>query len=153
MSMTLRSDAFQAGERVPDRYTCDGENVSPPLEWGPNPEGAESFALVCDDPDAPRGVFSHWILYDIPAHITQVSIGISREARPEGLGTHGRNDFGNTYYEGPCPPPGSTHRYCFRLYAIDRELQLPPGASRAQVLETIDGHILGQAELMGRYRR
>jgi Raf kinase inhibitor-like YbhB/YbcL family protein len=153
MSITLRSRAFQAGKRIPDRYTCEAENISPPLEWGPIPEGTESFVLVCDDPDAPRGVFSHWILYDIPKHTTEMPSAIAKQERPDTMGTHGRNDFGSTYYQGPCPPPGSTHRYYYRLYAIDTVLHMPPGASRSQILKAIDGHILDQAELMGKYSR
>jgi Raf kinase inhibitor-like YbhB/YbcL family protein len=153
MSLILRSKAFEAGGRIPDRYTCEGENLSPPLEWSAKPEGTQSYALLCDDPDAPSGVFSHWVLYDIPSYATQLPLGVEQEERIDQVGVHGRNSYGNTHYEGPCPPQGSTHGYYFRLYALDTELDLPSGANRGQILETMEGHILDQAELQGNFSR
>lgn len=153
MSLVLRSKAFEAGARIPNRYTCEGENLSPPLEWEARPEGTESFVLICDDPDVPSGVFSHWVLYDIPSYASELPLGVEREERPDQVGVHGRNSFGNTFYEGPCPPPGATHTYYFRLYALDIELGLPPGANRDQILPAIEGHILDRAELQGKFTR
>jgi len=153
MSFELTSSSFSTEETIPDRYTCEGADVSPPLSWDNAPDEAVEFALVCEDPDAPGGTFSHWVLYGIPA---------SREGLPEDVpadstlpwgGVQGRNDFGNIGYGGPCPPMGETHRYFFRLYALDESLGLPPGASRNQLLREVEEHALARAGLMGRYGR
>lgn len=149
MPLTLSSPAFVAGGDIPRTFTCDGEDVSPHLTWIGAPAGVRSFALIVDDPDAPRGTFTHWVLYDIPADRTEIPPG----PRAEGIGVAGRNSRGDIGYMGPCPPSG-THRYFFRLYALDVDtLGLTPGAARSAVERAMKGHIIAQAELMGRYRR
>lgn len=144
--MRLTSTAFEPDERIPERYACDGLDVSPPLEIHDVPEAASTLALVMDDPDAPRGTWDHWIAYDIPVTSTI----------PEGVaavGLSGRNSWGRTGYGGPCCPPGSTHRYVFAVYALDSELGLPPGADKGAVLAAMSGHVLAEARLIGRYTR
>lgn len=144
--LNLRSPAFSYGERIPVRYTCDGEDLSPPLVWDAPPPGTQALVLIADDPDAPRGTWVHWVLYDIPPTATQLAEGAS-------LGQPGRNSWGRTGFVGPCPPPGKPHRYFFRLYALDTLLNLPPGADKAQVERAMQGHILAQGEWMGTYGR
>lgn len=128
------------------QYTCDGEDVSPPLQWSGVPPEAARLALIVDDPDAPAGTWVHWVLFDMPADLREL---------PEGgeAGVQGQTSFGQVGYGGPCPPGGSEHRYFFRLYALDQALGLPEGASRAEVDAAMEGHILAQAELMGLYGR
>ena len=151
--MTLRSPAFANGAVIPVRFTCDGDDISPHLEWNAAPEGTRAFALVMDDPDAPRATWVHWTIYDLPAgmHELPEHVPPSREL-PSGA-RQGRNDFGRIGYGGPCPPPGGAHRYYLRLFALDEPLQLAPGATRAELDRAMRGHVLGQAELMSRYRR
>lgn len=151
MSLQLRSSAFGTGENIPTKHTCDGENVSPPLEWSGTPAHTKSLALICDDPDAPRGIWSHWVLYNIPPEINRLAEGVRVQELPGAA--EGRNDFGKPGYGGPCPPRGPAHRYYFRLYALDTLLALSPGATRQQVLDRIQNHVMAQAELMGRYMR
>lgn len=147
--MYLRSSAFADGEPIPGKYTCDGEDVSPPLEWGAVPEGTRAFVLIADDPDAPMGTWLHWLLYDLPGDARSLP-----EGNPASLGTAGRNDFRRTAYGGPCPPAGKPHRYFFTLYAVDvPSLGLPAGASRREVEKAMRGHILAQAQWMGTYQR
>ncbi|NPA26028.1 MAG: YbhB/YbcL family Raf kinase inhibitor-like protein [Chloroflexi bacterium] len=147
-ALKLASPAFEDQGPIPARYTCDGENVSPPLQWGPTPPGTRSWVLIMDDPDAPGGVWDHWIVYDIPAQVTQLAEGQTPPGR------QGRNSWGHAYYEGPCPPPGPAHRYVFRLFALDvPSLGLPEAASKAQVLAAMEGHVLSQAQLIGTYGR
>ena len=154
MSLELTSTAFKAGERIPSRYTCEGEDVSPPLAWRGVPAGAQSLVLICDDPDSSNGPWSHWVLYHIPADKKDLEEDVSPDARLPWGGAQGRNDFGNSGYGGHCPsPPGSTHHYYFRLYALDEDLGLPPGATRQQMLDRIKGHVLDETELMGIYSR
>jgi len=143
--MKLSSPAFGNGEAIPSRFTCDGADVSPALSITDLPDGTACLALVMDDPDAPMGTWDHWVAYDIPV----------ATAIPEGvrsLGTAGRNSWRRPGYGGPCPPFGE-HRYFFRVYALDRPLGLPPGASKKQVLEALAGHVLAEAALLGRYTR
>ncbi|MDX1662563.1 MAG: YbhB/YbcL family Raf kinase inhibitor-like protein [Candidatus Promineifilaceae bacterium] len=151
--MLLRSSTFEAGTTIPDKYTCDGENVSPPLRWGSVPDGARSLALIVDDPDAPAGVFTHWVLYNIQPNLLSLGEAISPGEETRELGTEGRNDFGNIRYEGPCPPAGPAHAYYFRLYALDTMLTLSAGATRAQLIDAMQGHILEKSELQGLYGR
>ena len=138
---------------IPARYTCDGEDVSPPLEWGDLPEGAASLALIVFDPDAPGGEFTHWLIYGIPAYVRSLPEGVPAEGVVPGLGVQGRNDFGEIGYGGPCPPPGPAHRYVFRLLALDADLNLPPGVDRGGLEEALRGHVLGVGELVGLYSR
>ncbi len=153
MAFTLTSTAFEGGKEIPRQYTCEGKDVSPPLRWAGAPSGAKSFALIADDPDAPVGTWVHWVLYDVPGSAADLPEGMSMaETLPSGA-RQGLNDFRKVGYGGPCPPPGKPHRYFFRLYALDAPTGLPPRAHKAEVLKAIEGHVLGQAELMGTYRR
>ena len=145
--MELTSAAFEPGGKVPSRYTCDGEDLSPPLAWRGVPAGAESLALIVDDPDAPGKVWVHRVLYGLPPG----TAGIAEGAVPPGA-REGTTDFGRTGYGGPCPPSG-THRYVFTLYALDAPIELPPGATKAQLLEAMEGHVLAKSALQGRYAR
>jgi len=148
-SFSLASSAFSDGQAIPAKYTCDGEDRSPPLRWDGAP-AAQSFALIVDDPDAPGGTFTHWVLFDIPAAQHELSEGLAAGT----LGVAGRNGFGKAGYGGPCPPPGAPHRYIFTLSALDAAaLKLPANASRTDVETAMRGHILAQAQLMGRYGR
>lgn len=152
-TFVLTSQAFEHEDTIPVTYTCDDEDFSPPLTWSEVPEGTESFALICEDPDAPHGTWSHWVLYNIPGDRDSLPSNLMAGPKLPWGGKHGVNDFGNMEYGGPCPPPGKPHRYFFRLYALDQPLDLEPGASRQEVLDAMAGHMLGQAELMGRYKR
>jgi len=150
--MRLESTAFSDGASIPNRYTCDAQDVSPPLRWSGLPEGTKSLALIVDDPDAPGGTWVHWVYYDIPADRTELPEGVPPRDHPNLGGTQGRNDFNKIGYGGPCPP-GGTHRYFFKLYALDTQLGLPPGATKSEVLQNIEGHVMGQSALMGKYER
>lgn len=151
--MTLVSPAFDTGESIPAVHTCDGDDASPPLAWHNVPEGAKSLTLICDDPDAPSGTWSHWVLYNIPPDRTELPGGLPPDGELDWGGFQGRNDFGNIGYGGPCPPRGATHRYFFRLAALDEALDLGPGLTRQQILNHVAEHRIDQAELMGRYQR
>jgi len=150
--MEIKSSAFGSGEMIAAKYTCDGADFSPPLEWAGSPAGTKSFALICDDPDAPMGTWVHWVIYDIPPTATMLAEGITREKDLPGGGTQGINDFRKIGYGGPCPP-GGTHRYFFKLYALDTTLGLKPGITKDQLLKAMRGHILTEAQTMGTYRR
>lgn len=153
MSIDLTSAAFQEGGAIPAKYTCDGADASPPLEWGDLPSGTQSLALICDDPDAPVGTWVHWVIYDIAPTQSGLPEAVPPSAiTPQGA-KQGVNDFRRTGYGGPCPPPGGAHRYFFKLYALDIGPGLPPGASKADLLRVMQGHILGEGALMGRYQR
>jgi len=151
MSFSLKSAAFTEGAPIPQRNTCDGANASPPLTWSGQPEAAKSFALITDDPDAPSGTFTHWVVFDIPAAQKELPEG----QHPGGIGVSGRNDFGKIGYAGPCPPKGhGPHRYYFTLWALDvPSLGLKEGASRETVEGKMKGHVLATARLMGKYER
>ncbi len=153
-SMKVESDAFREGEVIPVRYTCDGVDISPPLRWSEVPEGTRSFVIIVDDPDAPIGTFTHWVIYDIPSEIRELEEGIPKADQIDGV-KQGMNDFGYVGYGGPCPPKGhGYHRYFFKVYALDVEsLNLPPKATRRQVEDRMRAHILGEGSLMGRYKR
>jgi hypothetical protein len=151
----LESSAFIDGASIPRQHTCDGQDLSPALAWTGEPSGTRAFALICDDPDAPRGTWVHWVLYDLPAAAHAVAPGLSTDAElkePAGA-RQGKNDFGRTGYGGPCPPPGPAHRYFFKVYALDREIGLPGGKTKAEVEAAMKGHVLAEAQLMGMYRR
>lgn len=150
--IALRSAAFEQGGAIAPTQTCDGGDVSPPLSWSGVPSGAKSLALLCEDPDAPRGLWVHWVLYDVPPSATALPQGVAPREMLPGGGTHGKNDFGKLGYGGPCPPSG-THRYFFRIYALDALLSLPPGQTRAELLRAMKGHVLAEGELMGTYSR
>ena len=153
MAFSLSTRAFSSGGDVPVKYTCQGEDVSPALSWSEAPKHTQSFALLVSDPDAPSGDFTHWVLFDVPASARQLPESVpASEQLPDGS-RQGVNGFRRTGYGGPCPPAGKPHRYYFRLYALDKKLDLPPGATRDAVESAIQGHVLAPAELMGRYQR
>ena len=153
MTIQLTSSAFAEGAPIPEKYTCDGEDISPLLKWSNAPKGTKSLALICDDPDAPIGTWVHWVLYDIPPAVTELPEGVpTTEALPSGA-KQGINDFKRLGYGGPCPPRGSAHRYFFTLYALDTELQLEPGATKKDLVRAMEGHILAEGRLMGTYKR
>jgi len=154
MALTLSSSAFEDGGAIPARYSCEGPNVSPPLSWRGLPDGTKSLALILDDPDAPRGLFTHWIVYNLPPDHDGLPENAAAHEVSQWGGSHGRNDFGQAAYGGPCPPRGDqAHRYYFRLYALDDRIELTAGASRPQVLDAIRDHVLARAELIGTYAR
>ncbi len=149
----ISSAAFKHGENIPREHTCDGADVSPPLTWREAPAGTVSFALICDDPDAPVGTWDHWVIWNIPGTSSGLPRGVPRaDTLPDGA-RQGKNGWGTNGYRGPCPPRGKPHRYFFRLYALDTTLDLRPGASKQQVLAAMEGHILAQAEFYGLYQR
>ncbi|MGN6547943.1 MAG: YbhB/YbcL family Raf kinase inhibitor-like protein [Aureliella sp.] len=151
--MKLASTAFTEGHAIPVDYTGDGANTSPPLTWTEQPKGTASFALICEDPDAPRGIWTHWVLFNLPAATHQLAKGVPHDAKLAGGALQGKNDFGKIGYGGPAPPPGKPHRYFFRLYALSSLLKLQAGASRKEVLDAMKGHVLGETHLMGTYKR
>ena len=155
MELSLTSNAFQDGGAIPTKHTCDGADASPALAWRGAPAGTASFALIVDDPDAPAGTWVHWVLYDVPATVTATPENVGNMEKPNELGgaVQGKNDFRRLGYGGPCPPPGAPHRYYFRLYALDSALNLKPRMSKAQLLESVHRHNLGEATLMGRFSR
>lgn len=157
MALELKSPAWKAGDFIPRKHSCQGPDLSPALAWTGSPQGTQSFALIMDDPDAPVGTWVHWVLYDLPPTLAGLPEGLAKkEALPDGSKQGlcwGVEEFDRFGYAGPCPPPGQTHRYSFRLYALDRLLGLPPKASKAEVLKAMKGHVLGQAELTGLYKR
>ena len=152
MALEITSSAFSEDTMIPTRYTCDGPDVSPDLAWSGVPDTARSLALICDDPDAPMGTWVHWVLFNIPAGTSGLPAEIPPDAVLENGGRHGTNDFGRLGYGGPCPP-GGTHRYFFKLYALATELDLASGITKAQLLEAMEGHILAEGQLMGTYQR
>ena len=149
--MKITSESFEDGESIPVRHTCDGEEVSPPLAWSHVPEGTRSFALIVEDPDAPAGTWIHWVVFNLPATTTGLREGVSTGGPLAGA-LEGVNGWGRSGYGGPCPPSG-THRYSFRLYALDSTLPLKAGATAQDVVEAARGRILAEAELVGRYTR
>ncbi|MHC4337023.1 MAG: YbhB/YbcL family Raf kinase inhibitor-like protein [Planctomycetota bacterium] len=152
MEIKITSSAFEDEGLIPAKYTCDGEDISPPLQWDAVPEGTKSVALICDDPDAPIGTFVHWVLFNLPADTKELAEGIPKGTTLPNGAQQGTSDFGRIGYGGPCPPSG-THRYFFRIYALDTQLALAPGARKPDLLNTMQGHILAQGQLMGKYKR
>jgi Raf kinase inhibitor-like YbhB/YbcL family protein len=154
MSFALTTKAFPNGGEIPRKYTCSGENVSPALDWTEVPRQARSLALIVDDPDAPAGTWTHWIMWNIPVQGASLPEAVSptQESLPSGA-RQGKNDFGRIGYGGPCPPPGRPHRYFFRLYAVGALLNLKAGASRSELESALNPHILGRAEWMGMFKR
>jgi Raf kinase inhibitor-like YbhB/YbcL family protein len=153
MSFVLETKVFPKGGEIPSKYTCSGQDVSPALSWSGAPQATKSFALIVEDPDAPSGTFTHWVVYDLPPGTHQLPENVSQTDDLSGGGRQGRNGFRRTGYGGPCPPPGKAHRYFFRLYALDSTLNLPAGASRQEVESAMRGHLIAQAELMGKFAR
>lgn len=153
MAISITSTAFTEGGTIPKKYTCDGENRSPDLSWNGVPSGVQSLALIADDPDAPSGTFVHWVLYNMPADLAGLPEGVPGTGTVQGIGTQGTNGARRTGYMGPCPPKGNPHRYYFKLYALDIKLNLKEGASKAHVEKAMQGHVLAQGQLMGKYGR
>jgi Raf kinase inhibitor-like YbhB/YbcL family protein len=150
--MKIESPAFKDGGAIPRQYTCDGRDASPALSWSGVPAETKSLALICDDPDAPAGIWVHWVLVDLPPSMTGLPEGVPATPTLSGGGVQGKSDFGRLGYGGPCPPSG-THRYEFKLYALDAELKLSAGATKAQLVRAMQGHILAEAKLTGKYKR
>ena len=148
-SITLTSSAFKEGEMIPQSHTCEGKNISPDLSWSSLPEKAQSIALITDDPDAPHGTFVHWVVFNIPAHITSLSEGVNIDALG---GIEGITNYKQNGYKGPCPPSG-THRYFFKIYALDTKLNLDNQTDKEKLLAAMQGHILAEGQLMGRYKK
>jgi Raf kinase inhibitor-like YbhB/YbcL family protein len=153
MAFTLRSPDFANGGEIPKPFTCSGGDRSPALEWAGAPAGTKSFALIADDPDAPAGTWVHWVIFNVPATASGLHGGVERKDQLTDGTRQGRNDFRKIGYNGPCPPPGKPHRYFFKLYALNAELALGSGASKAELESAMDGRILGKTEWMGTFRR
>ncbi len=153
MTIRVSSSAFQEGGAIPTPYTDDGQDASPPLQWDNVPAGTKGLALIADDPDAPRGTWVHWVLYNLPADARSLDEGVpTTETLPNGA-RQGKNDFGKIGYGGPAPPKGKPHRYYFKLYALDAPVGLAPGATKAELLAAMKGHVLAEGQLMGKYGR
>jgi len=144
--LTIESSAFNPHEPIPKKYSCEGEDVSPPLVIFNSPGDTASFAIIVDDPDAPSGDFVHWVAWNINADQTTLGEGAS-------VASQGRNDFGVNTYRGPCPPPGKLHRYYFKVYALDTILSIPEGSTNQDLLDAMEGHILAKGELLGTFQR
>ncbi|HKK27220.1 MAG TPA: YbhB/YbcL family Raf kinase inhibitor-like protein [Gemmatimonadota bacterium] len=153
MSLDVSSPAFGEGESMPSRFTCDGENVSPPLAWRGVPDGAAALAVIVDDPDAPAGTWVHWVLYGLDPGTSELPEGVPARDTVLGGARQGRNDFEDIGYGGPCPPGGQEHRYRFEVYALDAVPGLAPGATKADLLEAMEDHVLAEGRLTGTYRR
>lgn len=153
--MKLSSEAFRHGGAIPVEHTCDGADRSPPLAWSGTPPEAKSLALICDDPDAPGKTWVHWVLFNLPATATGLPTGVAKTEKPASLGgaLQGLTDSRRVGYGGPCPPPGKPHRYYFKLYALDTQLPLKAGATKADVERAMQGHALAEAQLMGTFGR
>ena len=153
MNLKIASSAFTQGHAIPNKYTCEGEDISPPLQWSGTPDGTKSFALICDDPDAPAGTWVHWVIFNLPATTTGLPEKMAgTETLPDGA-AQGITGFKRTGYGGPCPPRGKPHRYFFKLYALDAVLPLEPKATKQELLQAMRGHILAEGQLMGTYQR
>ena len=152
MELSIESSAFQEGGMIPSKYTCDGINVSPPLKWSEPPEETKSLVLISDDPDAPMGTWVHWVVYNIPPSLKEFSENIPSSEVLDNSTIQGTTDFGRIGYGGPCPPSG-THRYFFKIYALDDKLNISPGATKQQVVDAMKGHVIAEGQLMGRYKR
>lgn len=155
MTLVLSSSAFADHGTIPQKFTCDGPNVSPAFAWSGAPANTQTFALIADDPDAPAGTWVHWVLFNLPGKSNALPENVARDETLASLGnaTQGRNDFKKIGYGGPCPPPGTPHRYFFKLYALDTSFALRPGAAKAQLEAAMQGHILATAQLLGTYAR
>jgi len=151
--MQLTSTAFSEGAPIPAKYTCDEKDFSPPLKWSGAPETAKSLALIADDPDAPVGTWTHWVVYDLPPKVSELPEDVPKGQNISGGGRQGLNDFKGLGYGGPCPPAGKPHRYLFKIYALDAVPDLKPGASKKEVERAMEKHIIVQGQLMGTYQR
>ncbi|MDD5459873.1 MAG: YbhB/YbcL family Raf kinase inhibitor-like protein [Phycisphaerae bacterium] len=152
MSIKITSSAFKRESMIPARFTCDGEDISPPLQWENLPQGTQTLAIIADDPDAPMGTFVHWVLYNLPADVNELAEAVPAREMLENGAIQGKTDFGRVGYGGPCPPSG-THRYFFKIYALDKKVDIVGNADKSRLIIAMQGHILGQGELMGKYKR
>jgi Raf kinase inhibitor-like YbhB/YbcL family protein len=152
MKLKVTSSAFSEGGSIPSRYSCDGKDISPPLSWTVGPAGLKSYAIIADDPDAPMGTWVHWVIYNIPATVTSLSENVTKKEKLADGTLQGINDFKRHGYGGPCPP-GGTHRYYFKVYALDTVIEPDSGLNKKKLLKAMEGHIIGQGELMGTYSR
>ncbi len=152
MALDVTSSAFEEGGAIPARYTCDGLDISPPLSWSPVPSGTQSLALIAEDPDAPRGAFAHWVIYNLPPDTRRLPEDVPNRQTLPGGALQGMNGAGSIGYTGPCPP-GGTHRYFFKVYALDTELDLGAGATKEDVVRAMEGHVLAEGRLLGTYQR
>ena len=153
MAMVITSTAFTDGAAIPKKYTCDGQDASPPLAWTGVPAAAKSLALICDDPDAPMGTWVHWVLWGMAPSTPALPEGMPKDAELPGGMKQGLNSWPKTGYGGPCPPPGKPHRYFFKLYALNSDLNLPERSNKSALEEAMKGHVLAQAQIMGTYGR
>jgi Raf kinase inhibitor-like YbhB/YbcL family protein len=153
MAFTISTSAFSNGSSIPQKFTCQGPDVSPQFAWTESPTATKSFAILVDDPDAPVGNWNHWTMWNLPATVHGLPEGVSRDAWLSDGTEQGRNDFGKTGYNGPCPPAGKPHRYYFKLFALDTTLDLKAGSGKKELETAMKGHILSQAEWMGTYKR
>ena len=158
MNLQITSTAFAEGQPIPQKYTCQGSDVSPPLKWTGTPANTKSLALISDDPDAPdprapKMTWVHWVLYDLPATTSELAENVAKTATLANGAKQGMTDFKRVGYGGPCPPPGGAHRYFFKLYALDTVLDLKPGATKPDLLKAMEGHVLSHGELIGTYQR
>lgn len=153
MTLTITSPAFQEGDFIPKKFTCQGSDISPALSWSGVPPEAKSLVLIVDDPDAPAGTWVHWVLFNIPAEARGLAEGVPSRNILEDGSRQGLNDFRKIGYNGPCPPPGSAHRYFFKLYALDAPLELEAGVGKLQVEQAAKRHVLAESRIIGRYRR
>lgn len=151
--MEVTSTAFLEGEAIPQQYTCDGANISPPLSWTGMPAGTESFAIICDDPDAAHAAWVHWVIFNLSGNATGLPEGLPTERKIDSDAHQGLNSGKKIGYSGPCPPPGPPHRYVFTLYALDTRLDLIGDPTKEQLLRMMQGHILAEARIMARYGR
>ena len=152
MTISVSSSAFQEGGMIPSKYTCDGQDISPPLSWEGTPEATKSIALISDDPDAPMGTWVHWVMWNIPPNVHELTENVSSNPELPDGSRQGITDFGRSGYGGPCPP-GGTHRYYFKVYALDTVLELSNRTKKTDLLKAMKGHILAEGQLMGKYKR
>lgn len=153
MKLSVSSSAFGEGESIPKKFACNGQNISPPLTWRNVPQGTKAFALIVDDPDAPSGTFTHWLIFNIPSETHELSAAIPSQGKLPSGALQGKNDFGEIGYDGPCPPSGPAHHYRFTVYALDKSLDLKAGATREQVINAMEGNVLARGRLTGTYKR
>jgi Raf kinase inhibitor-like YbhB/YbcL family protein len=151
--LSLNSAVFNTGEKIPIKYSCQGDNVSPPFTWNITPAGTQSFALMVEDMDGPSGIITHWIIFNIPPNARELKEAVPNTGTLADGSVQGNNIRGNYGYTGPCPPAGTTHRYEFTLFALDQKLNLQPGAERADVITAMQGHIIAAAQTMGIFQR
>ena len=153
MAIEVTTPRFEHGEMIPEKFTCDGDNISPLIRWDNLPKGTISVALLLDDPDAPGGVFTHWIVYNLPGNLTELEEITPKAKNLDNGAIQGKNDFGDYGYGGPCPPEGETHHYYFRIFALSRKLEPEDGSNRNTLLQAMEGNIIDEGEYMGRYKR